>query len=135
MSEENEVITGIEAPIYLKYNFTAGAAAARRDAVRLRAALDLPGPYFLAPCRFIPEKNLPRLLEAHARYRSGAGDTAWPLVLVGEGPGRQLLERAARATNGAVRVLGFQSYERMPALYALAGALVLPLRAVLPRSP
>ena len=29
MSEENEVITGIEAPVYLKYNFTAGAAAAR----------------------------------------------------------------------------------------------------------
>ena len=29
MSEENEMITGIEAPIYLKYNFTAGAAAAR----------------------------------------------------------------------------------------------------------
>lgn len=29
MSEENEVVTGIEAPIYLKYNFTAGAAAAR----------------------------------------------------------------------------------------------------------
>ena len=29
MSEEKEMITGIEAPIYLKYNFTAGAAAAR----------------------------------------------------------------------------------------------------------
>ena len=29
MSEEQEVITGIEAPIYLKYNFTAGAAPAR----------------------------------------------------------------------------------------------------------
>ncbi len=29
MSEEQDVITGIEAPIYLKYNFTAGAAAAR----------------------------------------------------------------------------------------------------------
>lgn len=29
MSEEREMITGIEAPIYLKYNFTAGAAAAR----------------------------------------------------------------------------------------------------------
>ena len=29
MSEENEVITGIEAPIYLKYNFTAGAAPTR----------------------------------------------------------------------------------------------------------
>ncbi len=29
MSDENEVITGIEAPIYLKYNFTAGAAPAR----------------------------------------------------------------------------------------------------------
>lgn len=29
MSEENDIITGIEAPVFLKYNFTAGAAAAR----------------------------------------------------------------------------------------------------------
>ncbi len=29
MSDEQEQITGIEAPIYLQYNFTAGAAAAR----------------------------------------------------------------------------------------------------------
>ena len=29
MSEEQDVVTGIEVPIYLKYNFTAGAAAAR----------------------------------------------------------------------------------------------------------
>lgn len=29
MSDEQEMITGIEAPVYLKYNFTAGAAAAR----------------------------------------------------------------------------------------------------------
>jgi uncharacterized OB-fold protein len=29
MSEEQDVITGIEAPIYLKYNFTAGKAPAR----------------------------------------------------------------------------------------------------------
>lgn len=29
MSEEQDVITDIEVPIYLKYNFTAGAAAAR----------------------------------------------------------------------------------------------------------
>ena len=29
MSDEQDVITGVEAPIYLKYNFTAGAAAAR----------------------------------------------------------------------------------------------------------
>ena len=29
MSEHQEAITGIEAPIYLKYNFTAGAAPAR----------------------------------------------------------------------------------------------------------
>ena len=29
MSEEQDVITGIEVPIYLKYNFTAGTAAAR----------------------------------------------------------------------------------------------------------
>ncbi len=29
MNDEQDMITGIEAPIYLKYNFTAGAAAAR----------------------------------------------------------------------------------------------------------
>lgn len=29
MSEHQEMVTGIEAPIYLKYNFTAGTAAAR----------------------------------------------------------------------------------------------------------
>lgn len=29
MSEEKEMITGMEAPIYLQYNFTAGSAAAR----------------------------------------------------------------------------------------------------------
>ena len=29
MSEDRELITGIEVPIYLKYNFTAGTAAAR----------------------------------------------------------------------------------------------------------
>lgn len=29
MSDEQEVITGIKAPVYLKYNFTAGAAPAR----------------------------------------------------------------------------------------------------------
>jgi len=29
MSDDQDIITGIEAPVYLKYNFTAGAAAAR----------------------------------------------------------------------------------------------------------
>ena len=29
MSDEQDVITGIKAPVYLKYNFTAGAAPAR----------------------------------------------------------------------------------------------------------
>ena len=29
MSEEQDTITGIDVPIYLKYNFTAGTAAAR----------------------------------------------------------------------------------------------------------
>ena len=29
MSDDQDVITGIKAPVYLKYNFTAGAAPAR----------------------------------------------------------------------------------------------------------
>ncbi len=43
MSEEQEVVTVVKAPVYLKYNFTAGAAPARPkgagQAWQARAAL------------------------------------------------------------------------------------------------
>src|SRR5215207_413958 len=52
--------------------FAIAADAARADPAR-RAALGLPERYFLASARFIPKKNLPRLVRAFAAYRADAG--------------------------------------------------------------
>lgn len=41
-------------------------------------------PYFLAVTRFIPRKNLSRLIDAYALYRQHVTD-AWDLVLCGSG--------------------------------------------------
>lgn len=105
-------------------HFATGAAAARADLAKTRAALQLPERFFLYVGRFAPEKNLPRLLEAFA---AGGTDLAgWSLVLVGGGPLEAPLRAQAAALDGRVRLVAFQQIERLPSYYALAGALVLP---------
>ena len=57
-----------------------------------------PAPYFLTVCRFVPEKNLVRLIKAFARYRARCDPyTAWDLVICGDGPERSQLEQAIAA--------------------------------------
>src|SRR6185312_9170680 len=72
--------------IALGYNAADNAGIARQaDSARRddRGRRGLPsGPYFLAVSRFVPEKNLVRLIGAFAAYRRGvAGARAWGLVL------------------------------------------------------
>jgi glycosyltransferase involved in cell wall biosynthesis len=83
---------------------------------------------FLVSCRFIPVKNLPRLLEGYARYRQEAGSAAWGLVLAGDGPEREKVAEAMSMLNldGSVRLAGFVQYDGLPACYARAGAIILP---------
>jgi glycosyltransferase involved in cell wall biosynthesis len=107
------------------------AAAARRWRVDPRGRAGLPAaPYFLTVCRFVPEKNLVRLVQAFARYRRRvAGDRpAWDLVLCGDGPGRSEVV-AAVADSGlapAIHRPGFVQVDALPRWYAHAGAFVLP---------
>ncbi len=80
--------------------FIAETDKVRADGDPVRARLRLPERYFLASARFVEKKNLPRLLEAYARYRAlsaEAGCTPWALVLLGDGEGRAELERAREA--------------------------------------
>jgi hypothetical protein len=86
------------------------------------------GHSFLACCRFVPVKNLPRLLQAYARYRQAAGSSAWDLVLAGDGPERDELVQAIKmlGLDGSVRLPGFVQYDGLRALYARAGAFILP---------
>lgn len=119
------------ARIFLGYDvvdndhFRAGADAARADPAA-RTARGLPERYFLASNRFLPQKNLPVLLDAFAEYRRQTGPSAWKLVLLGDGPLRAEIE-ARRATLGlddALLLPGFRQYEELPAYYGLAEAFV-----------
>lgn len=104
----------------------AGAVSTARDrADEGRRALGVPTRYFLFVGRLSPEKNLPRLIEAYAAYRRGAGPSAWGLVLVGGGPQDGVLRRLAQATDGIV-FAGFQQADRVADYYGLASCLVLP---------
>ena len=87
------------------------------ESARWRGTQPPSPPYFLASARFVPKKNLPRLLEAYAAYvrssgrRSkdrapGTGET-WPLVLLGDGDGKPALLAHAET-------LGLEPVERAP---------------------
>jgi 1,2-diacylglycerol 3-alpha-glucosyltransferase len=106
--------------------FFAGATRARAEAARFRRELGLPERYFIASKRFIPKKNLTGLMRAYTQYRARAGERAWDLVILGDGPLReQLLRERERLNLGAsVHFPGFRSYAELPAYYGLAGALV-----------
>jgi glycosyltransferase involved in cell wall biosynthesis len=109
-------------------HFAVGADRARQRAPTLRSRWGLPRHYFLCTCRMVPEKNLPRLLEAYAAYRSVAPPPAWDLVLVGDGPlGPKLRQRRDDLDlRESVHFMGFQPYDKLPLFYGLAEAFVLP---------
>jgi glycosyltransferase involved in cell wall biosynthesis len=105
--------------------FAAGAAEARGDK-NLRRQRGLPSCFFLASARFVEQKNLKGLLTAFALYRRRAGEAAWSLVLLGDGPQRSELEgmRDALGLKDSVKMPGFAPYELLPSYYGLAEAFV-----------
>jgi glycosyltransferase involved in cell wall biosynthesis len=119
--------------IFLGYNavdnahFATGAEAARKNESALRTKHALPNDYFLGSWRFIPEKNIPALLQAYTQYVTDAGQAAWKFVMLGDGP---LLPEILRlqADLGLQKQLlmpGFVQYDHLPVYYALARAFVL----------
>jgi glycosyltransferase involved in cell wall biosynthesis len=134
--------------------FSAKAAEVRGQEEEFRKRLGLPGKYFLASARFIEKKNLPRLMEAYARYRQlaqpnapsalkldatsrclrgsasprepAASSESWDLVLLGDGPLRESLNQQLSNLNLAqhVHLPGFKQYDELPAYFGLAGAFV-----------
>ncbi|HZP60482.1 MAG TPA: glycosyltransferase family 4 protein [Opitutaceae bacterium] len=109
-------------------HFERGAEASRGEADAMRARYRLPPRYFLCVARFVPKKNLRRLIEAYAGYAAMAGSAAWSLVLSGDGPeeARLRADVAALKLEAQVHFPGFLQYSDLPAAYGLAGAFVLP---------
>jgi len=87
------------------------------------------GPYFLVVSRFVPEKNLPRLIRSFAHYHKSAPEgKRWELVLCGDGPSAAVVEAAIRASGvaQAIHRPGFLQANDIVRYYAFAGALVHP---------
>ena len=102
-------------------HFEEGAARARTQAAVLRATHGLPERYLLASARFIPKKNLVRLVLAFADAVATTG-TAHSLVILGDGPGRVGLDTAIAAAGlqDRVQLPGFKDYRILPVYYGLA---------------
>jgi glycosyltransferase involved in cell wall biosynthesis len=109
-------------------DFFASAARAWRQDPQGRVSLPR-APYFLTVCRFVPEKNLMRLITAFARYRGQApASSAWDLVLAGDGPRSDDVARAIAGSGcaQAIHRAGFLQSGALPRWYAHAAAFVLP---------
>ena len=90
--------------------------------------------FFLASARFIEKKNLPRLLQAYARYREIAEKVdggrrkaeIWHLILLGDGALRPVLnlQLSSLGLQPFVHLPGFKQYPDLPAYYGLANAFI-----------
>ena len=101
----------------------------RSQKPQLREKYGLPENYFLATARFIEKKNLPKLIEAYAKYRCAperTGNAPWDLVVLGDGPLRGALnsQLSTLNLNEYVHLPGFKQYDELPVYYALANAFV-----------
>jgi glycosyltransferase involved in cell wall biosynthesis len=94
-------------------------AAAR--AVRPAALADIAGPYAIYVGKLAFNKGVQHLVPAAL-----AAKLTWPLVVVGDGPDRPALERAARAAGLDVRFTGWLDRPATLAHVAHAGLLVFP---------
>jgi len=109
--------------------YSARAQAARRST---EPHPELPNaPYFLSVCRFAPEKNVVGLVEAYADYRRRDQDeTAWDLVLCGDGPEAPRIDLAIQNSGFASSIHrpGFLQAEELAPWYAFASTFVLASR-------
>lgn len=106
--------------------FGAAADAARSDraALRLRLGVSPEGQVVAFVGRLLPLKRVGDLIDAVARLRAGGREVS--LLVAGDGPLRQELERRAEGLDVPLRLLGFVNQSELPAVYAAADALALP---------
>src|SRR5438128_4121674 len=109
--------------------FCQRAVEIRNSKSEIRNMYGLPESYYLASSRFIEKKNLPRLIRAYAAYRhksEASGNPTWDLVLLGDGPLREILNTQLSTLNlhDHVHLPGFKQYDELPVYYALAKAFV-----------
>ena len=85
-------------------------------------------PFFLDCCRLIEErKNLRRLILAYKAHRDLAGETAWDLVICGDGADRNLVESTVSQEGvSGVQLPGYEQVDELAVRYATASCFIHP---------
>jgi glycosyltransferase involved in cell wall biosynthesis len=88
--------------------------------------LNLSKNFFLASSRFIPKKNLYRLVEAYSIYKKETDIDGWDLILLGDGEMRMSLESLINrlGIQNNVFLPGFIQYNELPYYYGSAKAFI-----------
>ena len=122
------IFTGYDAVDNEHFVHTADMARSDVSLVRKKFSSIPERPYFLVVTRLIARKNVARLLEAYALYRSNVAGTPWDLVICGQGEQKALLEKTVLlgGLDEFVHFPGFVSYQDVGFWYGLAGAFVHP---------
>lgn len=83
-------------------------------------------PYFLTINRFVAKKNIPVILEAYACYRDKLSDSAWDLVLCGDGELRPQIENQINQLqlNDYVHLPGFLQQDELLPYFAHAKCFI-----------
>jgi glycosyltransferase involved in cell wall biosynthesis len=102
------------------------AAASRAGPTRAQLGISADARVVIQAARFFPQKNQRATFEAVARLREQIGDVR--LLLVGDGPDRESLERDARERS-ADWCLFLGERDDVPSLIGLADVAVLPSTA------
>lgn len=87
-----------------------------------------PKNYFFCCSRFVEGKNIDGLIDAFHRYRCTSERTSWDLIIAGDGPLRDAIQRQIKrlSLTEYVHLLGRQTYDQLPKLYASADGFIMP---------
>lgn len=111
--------------------FTEKASYARQHSTEIRQQhSQIPDrPYFITVTRFIPRKNILRLIDAFAQYRRSVGDQqVWDLVICGSGNEEANIRSRIQfhQLEHRIHLPGFQPYQVIPYWFGLANGFIHP---------
>ena len=104
--------------------------ATAEEIARVKEKYRLPEKFFLGVGRFIPSKNVPRILRAFEEFCKETGNTDMRFVNIGaKGLERPLVDEflAATAYKDRIQLVGYVEQEDLSVFYSAAYALVFPL--------
>jgi glycosyltransferase involved in cell wall biosynthesis len=99
--------------------------AVRKNVDSFKHLLNLPESYFLFVGRFLKRKGIDTLIEAFRIYRGKSEGKLWDIVMVGDGPEFEAMQRLVSDISG-IHFAGRRFGDELLACYAFAKTLVVP---------